>query len=68
MVQETITPDQLDEFLNENPKYSGEDTGVILEAYRKWKGSSTRGDLSSRERALAAADVSGNAANTRAGQ
>ena len=67
MVQETITPDQLDEFLNENPRYSGEDTGVILEAYRKWKGSSTRGDLSPRERAIAAADVSGNAAATRAG-
>ena len=67
MVQETITPDQLDEFLKENPKYSGADTSVILENYRKWAGSSTRGDLSARERALAAADVSGNAAATRAG-
>lgn len=68
MVQETITPEQLDEFLAENPRYSGEDTGVILEAYRKWAGSSTRGDLSARERALVAADVSGNAAETRAGR
>lgn len=67
MVQETITPEQLDAFLQQNPRYSGEETGVILEAYRKWKGSSTRGDLSSRERALVAADVSGDAAATRAG-
>lgn len=67
MVQETITPDQLDEFLKANPKYSGADTSVILENYRKWKGSSTKGDLSRRQRAFAAADVSGDAANTRAG-
>lgn len=67
MVQETITPEQLDEFLKANPKYSGEDTSVILENYRKWAGSSANGDLSPRERAIAAADVSGNAAATRAG-
>lgn len=67
MVQETITPDQLDEFLKKNPEYSGADTSVILENYRKWKGSSSKGDLSERERALIAAGKSGNAANTRAG-
>lgn len=67
MVQETITPDQLDEFLAKHPHYSGEDTGVILDAYRKWKGSSRKGDLSEQERALIAAEKSGNAAATRAG-
>jgi hypothetical protein len=68
MVQETITPDQLDEFLQKYPENSGKSTREILGNYRKWKASSTRGDLSKRERALAAADVSGDAANTRAGQ
>ena len=67
MVQETITPDQLNEFLDKHPEYSGEDTGVILNAYRNWAGSSDRGDLSRRERALRAAQTSGNAAATREG-
>ena len=67
MVQETITPDQLDEYLTKHPEQRGKSTGAILSAYKAWKSGSSKGDLSEQELALIAAEKSGNAAATRAG-
>ena len=67
MVQQTITPDQLDEYLTKHPEQRGKSTRAILSAYKAWKSGSSKGDLSEQELALIAAEKSGNPANTRAG-
>jgi len=58
-VQETITPEQLDAFLEASPENRGQSPEAILKAYRKWKGSSTAGDISARDAALRAAQAGG---------
>lgn len=67
MVQETITPEQLNEYLKKHPEESGKPVNELLKGYKAWRGSSTRGDLSNREATLQGAETSGDAGATRAG-
>lgn len=59
-VQETVTPEQLNAFLEASPENKGQSPEAILEAYRKYRASSTAGDISLRDAALRAAKAGGN--------
>lgn len=59
-VQETVTPEQLNAFLEASPENKGQSPEAILEAYRKYRASSTTGDIAARDAALRAAQASGN--------
>ena len=58
-VQETVTPEQLNAFLEASPENKGKPPEEILEAYRKYRASSTAGDLSPRDAAQRAAQAGG---------
>lgn len=61
-VQETVTPEQLNAYLAQNPKMRGKSAKEILDAYGNWARSSTSGDISPRDAAQIAAEQGGNVA------
>jgi hypothetical protein len=61
-VQETVTPEQLNAYLAQNPKMRGKSAKEILDAYGNWARSSTSGDISPRDATQIAAEQGGNVA------